>query len=323
MLSYYLTMYLKYLACVGLFCTIKSIKPVNEIKSTKRALKRFINDKNVISPNGDLKGNIEAIQSEKWGYRVAIDISNVISYDEFTKHGDFLKQLFRAKEVQMENKEGRVFLDIINKQQDINFKPMDLEPTKLLIGYDMKGEPIILDMLKTPHVGVQGASNSGKSKGVELALMNIKDKADIILLNVFSDDFKSLVNARRINGNENILKYLKRMIEEPYKRDKPLYLILDELNVIGKDKEINKAIQDVLSQARHFNIYFIALGQSLLKENCPYKQLFNVRITFRAIDKSTIGAFLGCTIENTELKQQEFICYGEELYRGKTYNYSF
>ena len=98
---------------------------------------------------------------------------------------------------------------------------------------------------------------------------------------------------------------------------------MDELNVIGKDKEINKAIQDVLSQARHFNIYFIALGQSLLKENCPYKQLFNVRITFRAIDKSTISAFLGCNIEDTELRQQEFICYAEELQRGKTYNFSF
>ena len=140
---------------------------------------------------------------------------------------------------------------------------------------------------------------------------------------MFANDFRSITGARRVNGNENILKYLKSIIEEPYKRDRPLYLVIDELNVLSKDKEINKAIQDVLSQARHYNVYLIAIGQILLKENCSYKQLFNARVTFRTVDKSTMGAFLGCTIEDTELKQQEFICYGEELYRGKTYNYSF
>ena len=95
--------------------------------------------------------------------------------------------------------------------------------------------------------------------------------------------------------------------------------MLDELNVLGKDKKINKAIMDVLAQARHFNIFLIALGQSLLKENCPYKQLFNVRVTFRAIDRSSISAFLGCTVEDTRLNQREFICYSDSIYRGKSY----
>lgn len=324
MLSYYLTMYLKYLAVVGIIYTIKKIRPVDEVKSTRRAINRFINDKKVINPNSNLKANIEGIQGEKWGYRATIDISNVVSYDEFEKHSNYLKQLFRAKEITMENREGKVFLDIINKPPlDLEFREMELPPTKLLIGYDMKGEPIILDMEVTPHVGVQGASNSGKSKGIELALKNIHDKADIILLNVFDKDFKNLIRARRINGNEDILNFLKDIIENPIVRQRPLYLVLDELNVIGKDKNINKAVMDVLAQARHFNIYLIALGQSLLKENCPYKQLFNCRLTFRAIDRSTIGAFLGTTVEDTNLLQREFICYSDSLIRGKTYNYDF
>lgn len=323
MLSAYLTMYLKYLAIVGLVYTIKKIKPQDEIKRTRKALKRFVIDKKIINPNTEEKAYIEGLYGEKWGCRAIIDISNVFSYEDFEKHSDYLKQLFRAKEIHMENKEGKVFLDIINNPaKDLYFEQIELTPTQLLLGYNMKGEPIVVDMLKTPHIGVQGASNSGKSKGIELGLMNLKG-ADIVLLNVFEADFINLKRARRINGNENILKYLRGLIDDPQVRQRPLYVVLDELNVLGKDKDINKAIQDVLSQARHFNIYFIALGQSLLKEECKYKQLFNVRVTFRAIDRSTIGAFLGCSVEDTKLLQQEFICYSDSIYRGRTYNYNF
>ena len=200
---------------------------------------------------------------------------------------------------------------------DIEYKPYLMPNTKLLVGYDYKGYPIILDMLKTPHIGVQGLSNSGKSKMVEVMLKNLL-YADIVLLNTFKGDFRG-VEGVRINGNANILEYLKSLLEEPTERNRPLYIVIDELNVLNNDKQISKAILDLLAQARHFNIFLICIGQTLLKENCSYKHLFNVRITFRSIDKSAISAFLGCSLEDTELKQREFICYSDSIYRGRTY----
>ena len=172
-------------------------------------------------------------------------------------------------------------------------------------------------MLKTPHVGVQGLSVVGKSKMVESALLNLID-ADIALVNCFQKDFTEITGTR-INGTEEILNYLTEIKDNKEYRERPLYIVIDELNVLGNDKKINSVIADLLSQARHFNIYVIALGQTLLKENCPYKNLFNVRITFKTIDKSMISAFLGCTIENTELQQREFIVYSDSIKRGKTY----
>lgn len=321
MIGIYLSMYLKYLAAVGIIYTIKELKTTDQ-QRVKRTLRKFISNRGIVNDNSNLKAYIEDIESEKWGFKTVIDISNVIGYEEFEKHQDYIKQLFRAKEVTMSNHEGKAIVEVITKSiNDLEYKPLELLSTELLLGYDYKGNPIIVDMLKTPHMGVQGASNSGKSKGIELGLKNLKG-ADIVLLNVFEKDFTS-IEGRRINGNENILKYLQSIIDKPYIRSRPLYLILDELNVLGKDKAINKAIMDVLSQARHFNIYLIALGQSLLKENCPYKQLFNVRVTFRAIDKSSISAFLGCNIEDTNLIQREFICYSDNIYRGKTYLANF
>lgn len=286
-------------------------------KEIKESLKHFIKDKKINNSLGD-KPFIEDIELFEWGFKAIIDISKVTGYEDIEKHQDYIKQLFRASQVDISNNEGKVIIEVINREiEDLEYRFIKLSSTTLLLGYDRKGEAITVDMKKTPHIGVQGTSNTGKSKMVELALRNLRD-VEIVLLNCFSDDFTT-INTRRINGNENILAFLNSIIYEPYIRKKPLYLILDELNVLGKDKKINQAIIDILAQARHFNIYLIALGQTLLKENCPYKHLFNVRITFRAIDKSSISAFLGCTIENTKLNQREFICYSDSVYRGKSY----
>lgn len=293
----------------------EGFKDKHKIKSKFRY---FIKEKDLITKVTD-KVTLEDIEVYKWGFKATLDISKVCGYEDIEKHSDYLKQMFRAKEVRMINNKGTVEIEVFNKDVgDIKYEYVDMSPYELIFGYNKKGEPITVNMKKTPHIGVQGASNSGKSKMVELALRNLKNKADVILLNCFEDDFIS-IPGRRINNNEDILEYLESIIEEPYIRERPLYLLLDELNVLGKDKKINKAIMDVLAQARHFNIFLIALGQSLLKENCPYKQLFNVRVTFRAIDRSSISAFLGCTVEDTRLNQREFICYSDSIYRGKSY----
>lgn len=295
------------------------LTPVSEkrMKKVKENLKHFIKDKKIINQLEE-KARIEDIELYEWGFTAIIDISKITGYEDIEKHKDYIKQLFRAYEVEIFNNEGKVIIEVIDKEvDDISYKTIELPSTTLLLGYNRKGEPITVDMKKTPHIGVQGISNSGKSKMVELALRNLKN-ADIVLLNCFSDDFKS-IKTRRINGNENILAFFNDMLKDPYIRKRPLFLVLDELNVLGKDKKINQAIIDILAQARHFNIYLIALGQTLLKENCPYKHLFNVRVTFKAIEKSAISAFLGCTVEDTQLNTREFICYSDNIYRGKSY----
>lgn len=316
-LSVYIRLILMTILGLGAFnLAIPEDKKV--IWDIRKRFRYFVKEKDLITKATD-KATLDDIEIKPWGFRSTLDISKICAYEDIEKHSDYIKQLFRAKEVKMTNKKGTAIIEVINQDiGDIKYSYADLPPYQLLLGYDKKGIQIIVDMKKTPHIGVQGASNSGKSKMIELALRNVRGKADVIMLNCFEDDFTS-IPGRRIANSDDILEYLESIIEEPYVRKRPLYLLLDELNVLGKDKKINKAIMDVLSQARHFNIFLIALGQSLLKENCPYKQLFNVRVTFRAIDRSSIGAFLGCTVENTQLNQREFICYSDNIYRGKSY----
>lgn len=317
MLILYIKLLAMFLSAYGSINLLLSeeIKDKLRIKSKFRY---FIKEKDLITKATD-KVTLEDIEAYKWGFKATLDISKICAYEDIEKHSDYLKQMFRAKEVNMINKNGTAEIEVFNKDiGDIKYEYVDMSPYELIFGYNKKGEPITVNMKKTPHIGVQGASNSGKSKMVELALRNLQDKANIILLNCFKDDFKS-IKARRINDLAEIKVFLQYLIDRKIICKKPLYLVLDELNVIGKDKEFNNIIKDILGQARHFNIFLIALGQSLLKENCPYKQLFNVRVTFRAIDRSSISAFLGCTVEDTKLNQREFICYSDSIYRGKSY----
>lgn len=69
---------------------------------------------------------------------------------------------------------------------------MLLTPYQLLFGYDFKGDPIIADMSSTTHLGVVGTSKMGKSVCIEMALQAIQEQINILMINCFSDDFKSL-----------------------------------------------------------------------------------------------------------------------------------
>ena len=187
----------------------------------------------------------------------------------------------------------------------------------LVIGHS-KGlfkTPITVDMRTTPHLLCCGLSGQGKSRCIEYA---IKDK-DVILLNAFKDDFKA-VKARKIIGNENILHFLENIIKEPYKRDKPLYIVIDELLVCCTDKKINNAIKDLLAVGRHYNIFIIGIAQRGTKTDLSFKDLFNSRMTFRQVESSSYQAILGCSIEDKRLNKREFILMSDDIYYGKTYD---
>lgn len=197
----------------------------------------------------------------------------------------------------------------------------EIDNYSLVVGYSgaLIKKPIIVSMKVTAHILVCGLSGSGKSKMVEGA---ISDKKNVVLLNVFEDDFRS-IRADRINGNTNILNYLGSLLDKPYKRSEPLYVVIDELLVLCMDKKVNKAIADVLAVGRHYDIFVIGISQRGEKTELPYKNLFNARICFRQVEESSYRAILGFSPEDKQLNHREFYLYSDEMVRGRTYNLDF
>lgn len=190
---------------------------------------------------------------------------------------------------------------------------------QLLIGYTYEKflkKPIIVDMGKTPHLFVCGLSGNGKTRMIEYA---IKDKP-VIILNAMKKDFRSCRKARRISDKGKICEFLTHIIDNLYMRERPLYIVIDELLVLCMDSKIQAKIMELLATGRHFNIYIIGISQIGTKEAVKFKDLFNARVCFRQVEESSYRTVLGFSPENTELQQREFHLYSDQIIFGHTYD---
>lgn len=214
---------------------------------------------------------------------------------------------------------------IIREIRNLDYKFLELDPTKLLIGYDFKGKPIVADMLEVPHMLVTGLSSQGKTGMLRIMIKNLLDnkKSDIVLLNGFTDDYKGF-ELRHIISQEDIKNFIGELlqgIEEEKARNKPLYVIFEELGKI-KDKDLIALTTKLLQYGRHNKIYLIGVIQTATKEELKFKSLFNTRCTFKQLEESSYRVVLGCSITD-KLHKREFYLYTNDLYKGKTYNLEF
>lgn len=177
--------------------------------------------------------------------------------------------------------------------------------------------PIIVDMRITPHVFVCGLSLSGKTKMVEYAIQG----KQAVLLNAYEHDFSS-IKAQRIVGNKNILDYLEDLtftMKNRPKRDKPLFVVIDELLTLCNDKKIVTSIAGLLADGRHYDIYLVGISQEGTKEAVKFKNLFNTRVCFRQVEESSYRVVLGYSPEDTNLRQRQFYLYSDKIVKGYTH----
>lgn len=217
-------------------------------------------------------------------------------------------------------------LELITKEiTELDYKLIELEGTKLLIGYDYKGSPIIADMIETPHLLLTGLSGNGKTGMIRIAIKNLieNDNADIMLLNGFMDDYKGF-KIDHITNQDSIKIFIEKLLEdmeEGKRRVRPLYVIFEELGKI-KDKELINLTTKLLQYGRHNKIYLIGIIQTATKEELKFKSLFNARCTFKQLEESSYRVVLGCSIEE-KLKKREFYLFTDDLYKGRTYRLDF
>ena len=207
---------------------------------------------------------------------------------------------------------GYYYYKYLNKK----YTKVNLDEYTLLAGYNSHGK-ITIDMRSTPHLLITGLSGQGKSRCIKAMLLNLQDKADIVLCNAFAEDYVK-VKARKIYGENNILNFISLLLENIKKREKPLYIVIEELGTI-KNKSLIAKIQELLCIARHYNIYIIGVIQIATKEELKFKSYFNARLTFRQLDDASYRVVLGTGIGEKILNKREFALVSDDLYFGKTY----
>lgn len=284
----------------------------------KMKFRKFFKDKKI--ENNTQLPIIENVEKNDFGFKTTMNIGGVTSFEEIEKQKSYIRSMFGAEEVNLKlTSDAKVSIEIIDKAaKELNFEKHELINTQLLLGYDSRAKPITANMIKCPHLLITGLSGQGKT-GLLKCIINNLYNADVVLCNGFTDDFEGYKIAKLL-GEKNMLNYLKCILEKPYKREKPFYIIIEELATI-KDKELNNVIKELLCIARHYNIFIIGIIQIATKEELKFKSYFNSRCSFKQLDESSYRVALGCTVDG-ELSNREFYFYSDNLYKGRTYSLS-
>ena len=279
-----------------------------QLKQYKKQLNKLLKDQNI---------KVKSIfyLNEDTGYRAFLKYRDVnLTKLNFLK--PYVNKIFgcdRADFTLMDN--GVLTLSIYKPQEFLDYKQVQLQDRELLLGYNQQGY-IIADMGKYPHLLISGLSNQGKSKMIYYMLKNLEDRANILVLNGFKEDYRGFT---LVQGTKAIQRRIEDILKDKEIRIKPLYLVLEEMQSISKDKKLQEQLKELLSMGRHYNIYCIGIIQNATKENCSFKDLFNCRCSFRQIDSSSYQVCLGTSVEKG-LEQREFYFLDSNLVKGYTFS---
>ena len=279
-----------------------------QLRQYKKQLNKLLKDQNI---------KVKSIfyLNEDTGYRAFLKYKDVnLTKLNFLK--PYVNKIFgcdKADFTLMDN--GALTLSIYKPQDFLDYKQVQLQDRELLLGYNQEGY-IIADMGKYPHLLISGLSNQGKSKMVNYMLKNLEDRANILVLNGFKEDYRGFT---LVQGTKAIQRRIEDILKDKEIRIKPLYLILEEIQSISKDKKLQEQLKELLSMGRHYNIFVIGIIQNATKENCSFKDLFNCRCSFRQIDSSSYQVCLGTSVEKG-LEQREFYFLDSNLIKGYTFS---
>lgn len=279
-----------------------------QLRQYKKQLNKLLKDQNI---------KVKSIfyLTENIGYRAFLKYRGVnLTKLNFLK--PYVNKIFgcdKADFTLMDN--GALTLSIYKPQDFLDYKQVQLQDRELLLGYNQQGY-IIADMGKYPHLLISGLSNQGKSKMVNYMLKNLEDRANILVLNGFKEDYRGFT---LVQGTKAIQGRIEAILKDKEIRIKPLYLILEEMQSISKDKKLQEQLKELLSMGRHYNIFVIGIIQNATKENCSFKDLFNCRCSFRQIDSSSYSVCLGTSVEKG-LEQRELYFLDSNLVKGYTFS---
>ena len=279
-----------------------------QLRQYKKQLNKLLKDQNI---------KVKSIfyLNEDTGYRAFLKYKDVnLTKLNFLK--PYVNKIFgcdKADFTLMDN--GALTLSIYKPQEFLDYKQVQLQDRELLLGYNQQGY-IIADMGKYPHLLISGLSNQGKSKMVNYMLKNLEDRANILVLNGFKEDYRGFT---LVQGTKAIQRRIEAILKDKEIRIKPLYLVLEEMQSISKDKKLQEQLKELLSMGRHYNIFVIGIIQNATKENCSFKDLFNCRCSFRQIDSSSYQVCLGTSVEKG-LEQREFYFLDSNLIKGYTFS---
>lgn len=251
--------------------------------------------------------SLNKTQITKYGYKSIILIVDGLSLDKLESNREYIQDSYGCMCVFNKAKRSNLIAAefIFTTPIKLKYLTIDkLKPWEIYLGNDYTGKPIIIDLIKWPHILITGGTRSGKSKMTDCILTNLitnsteKElelylcqvaKSDLILYEdakqtrAFADTLdKTLVVLDHIEDkmnerSETIKPFRKKAMADnymDYNQIRPMdkmstvYIIFDEMsslfNTKGCTKEDKEVKEIIVSKIEKIAQYGAGLGVFLI-----------------------------------------------------------
>lgn len=251
--------------------------------------------------------SLNKTQITKYGYKSIILIVDGLSLDKLESNREYIQDSYGCMCVFNKAKRSNLIAAefIFTTPIKLKYLPIDkLKPWEIYLGNDYTGKPIIIDLIKWPHILITGGTRSGKSKMTDCILTNLitnsteKElelylcqvaKSDLILYEdakqtrAFADTLdKTLIVLDHIENkmnerSETIKPFRKKAMADnymDYNKIRPMdkmstvYIIFDEMsslfNTKGCTKEDKEVKEIIVSKIEKIAQYGAGLGVFLI-----------------------------------------------------------
>ena len=274
------------------------------------------------------------IELTQFGLKAVIDIAGICAPKKIEESIEYIQALFRAEDIKMSSKEGKVILDIQVLENDMEQnQPEGNDPLMLPVGFDEEGKDIYVDMHRNAGLLINGVPGVGKSVLIQqLNEYVVRNGARCYYIQLAKSDLKSL-GVEVADNTTDIIELTKSLLEliNSGTNEEIIYVFIDEFSFLtpfkgdelkaDKEKIINN-ISMILRICRSENVRVVLSTQKVISDFLPtsISSMLEAKMTFKCSDNASSIAVIG-EGSATKLKFREFILNDTTgLRKGKTYS---
>ena len=254
-------------------------KDKNDILKLKKSWNETMGELNLCN-NFNQIFTLYDVEIMNYGYRAKLRCPKGLSFSMIEDSDTTISKIQDSMECKIFIKGDDFRREIIFRYKEfinIDYEPLKLKPWELYVGVDTNYEQLVLNMLKYPHILIQGSNNMGKTKCIDTMLVNLINNCSDkdIELYIAKADKPDQIIYRRCNvckgyadGFPQIYSMLKYIISIIDKRDSIITPYIEN-GLCSNIFEYNKAISKGLIKNKKWSYIYLVIDEysSLMPES--------------------------------------------------------
>ena len=278
-----------------------------DIEAIKSKWYKIMSGANAYSKN-NVTYEIKTIDKYNFGYRLKIKLNDGLTFKKLEDMQNTLIDNYGCVvEVKKLKSTNLASVDIVtNPLNNLEFVPIKTKPYEAFIGYDFRGDPVVLNLARFPHLLIAGVTGSGKSRVVFSILTNLINNFDEKTINIYLTQVKKN-DLRHFKHCEQVKMYA-RTLEDTLLMFSKINTIIDKRIVTLEKADVenigdynkkfkNKRMKYIYVSADEFSFYMPDNSDTQEVKEIKEKALKELKDIILA--GRSVGVFVICSLQRT------------------------